>query len=65
MSNNNFEANRKELEKMKLINEVDKSDCKGNKCIDCAKCIKPEKTKNFYRYPQMMKSNYQGDFAKG
>ena len=54
-----FEENRKQLENMKLIAQLDSSKiCAKKECIDCAKCIMPEKRGDRYRYPQRMRSSY-------
>lgn len=58
-----FEENRKQLEKMKLIAELDNNNkCNKKECIDCAKCLMPNKQGDRYRYPQRMRSSYQGSF---
>ena len=54
-----FDENRKQLEKMKLIAQLDSTkECNKKECIDCAKCIMPDKRGDRYRYPQRMRSSY-------
>ena len=50
---------------MKLIAQLDNAkECNKKECIDCAKCIMPDKRGDRYRYPQKMQSSYDKSFGQ-